>query len=100
MAAGAITVKGKFATIESDASDNTITFGPGADAAFLACKSGGPIFVSMKTGAVQIDGLQADGVLKLDNGDSTPIPPGTRSVKHHATGGSGVLWYTPATLEE
>jgi hypothetical protein len=100
MAAGPITVKGKFATIESDASDNTITFGPGADAAFIACKSGGPIFVSLEPGTVQVDGLQGGGVLKLDNGDSAPIPPGTRSMKHHATGGAGVLWYTPATLEE
>ncbi len=100
MAAGTITVKGKFATIESDASDNDILIGDGADAAFIACKSGGPIFVSMNSGAVQVDGLQGDGVLKLDNGDSTPIPPGTRRIKHHATGGSGILWYTPANTEE
>ena len=100
MAAGPITVKGKWATIESDASDNIITIGPGADAAFLACKSGGPIFVSMNSGAVQFDGLQGDGVLKLDNGDSAPIPPGTKRIKHHATGGAGILWYTPAVTEE
>lgn len=100
MAAETITVKGKFATIESDASDNDIKIADGADAAFLACKSGGPIFVSMNSGAVVTTGLQSDGTLKLDNGDSTPIPPGTRRIKHHATGGAGILWYTPATVQE
>lgn len=100
MAAGQITVKGKFATIESVDSDNSIKIGAGADAAFLACKSGGPIFISMNIGAVTIDGLQKDGVLKLDTGDSTPIPPGTKRIQHRATGGSGILWYTPANTEE
>lgn len=100
MAVATITVKGKFASIESDASDNDILIGSGADAAFIACKSGGPIFISMNSGVVDVDGLQHDGVLKLDNGDSAPIPPGTKRIKHHATGGAGILWYTPSNLEE
>ncbi len=100
MAAGPIEVKGKFATIESVDADNIITIGPGADAAFLACKSGGPIFVSMNSGSVDTDGLQHDGVLQLDNGDSAPIPPGTKRIKHRATGGAGRLWYNPANTEE
>lgn len=96
MPAGNITLKDKWATIECDDTEHTITLqGAGG---YLVNIGSNPVFVSMneKPTAVYADGAQHEGELELGPSDSVPLPANPALIRHIC--GAGLvtkLWFIP-----
>ena len=96
MAAGEITVGNKWATIESASSVNKIIIDKASGS--LVNAGDVAVFVSMNAeGTVHADGLQHDGEVQLDPGDTIPLPRLTSVVYHKTAGAAGKLWYAPVS---
>jgi len=95
MAAGNLTVNSKWATIECDDAVHTLTV-EGVNGALTNIGTQ-KVFLSMNSdGALHRDGLQHDGELELDFGDTVPVPAEGVRIRHQClSGGTTKLWYTP-----
>ena len=92
MAAADITLTGKWATIECDTVDRKIEL---VNSGFLAHKSGDPVFITLGSEAVDTADVQKDGVIKLEPGDTLPLPDGAARVNRKCASGTAVLWFVP-----
>lgn len=95
MAAADISLDNMFATVESDDSVHLITISDSA--VHLTNKGTKSIFLSMVGDpTIPVDGLQYDGIVELEPGDSIPLPSNTRKVQHTCKPGeSSKMWYIP-----
>jgi hypothetical protein len=96
MAAGNLIVDGMWATVESD-SVAVYLLTIKDPVASLTNKGLKSVFLSM-TGenTIPTTGVQVDGVIELEPGDSIPIPEGTPKIKHTCKAAESTkLWYIP-----
>ena len=94
MAAGDIAVNSNWATIESDDTLRKITCtGVGGS---LVNFGTARIFLGMAVDSLARDGLQHDGEIYLDGGDSIPVPAEAHIILHQCGAGStSTLVYVP-----
>lgn len=94
MAAGAITVTNRPATIESDVTPRVITLGNVLQGTIVH-KSGDRVFLGFDKAPVTSE-LQDDGTIFLDAGDAWLIPKGTVVINHRAKTSTAILFFNPA----
>jgi len=95
MAAGDLTVNSKWATVECDDTVHTLTVeGVGGALTNIGSQK---VYLSMEgSGALHRDGLQHDGEIELDSGDTVPVPAEGVKIRHQClASGATKLWYTP-----
>ena len=94
MAAGAITVTNKPATIESDTTPRAITLS-NIFRGTISVKSGDRVFIGFDVAPATTEDQQ-DGTVFLDPGDSFAIPKGTKILNHRAKTTTAILFFNPS----
>ena len=95
MATADIVVNSMWATIECDDMEHKIDV-EGIGGALVNVGTQ-PVFLSMEgSGNLHRDGLQHDGEIKLETGDTVPLPAeGVKIRQQCAAGQTTLLWYCP-----